>query len=70
MDGLPFLNFLPAGFALLNGEAHASGYIAPIGSELRVCLQFDEAAVCFAVPVIPIGLGVQWWCWLSSFFGM
>ena len=56
---LPFLDLLPACFALFNGEAHSPGHVVPIGAQLRVSFEFHKSAICVAVPIVPLGCLVQ-----------
>ena len=59
---LEFLKFCPAGFALFDGKAHASGYIGSSGSEMSIGLQFNQATLCVCVPVNPVCiLWDRWW---------
>ena len=73
LKSLLFLKFLPAGFTLFDGKAHPSSDIVPVGAETDVSLQLlqlHKSDICFAIPSVPISVGVQWRWWFTSLLGL
>ena len=68
--GLWGLKFLPACFALLNGEAYSTGNVVPIGAKPCVRFQLNKADVCICVPGVPICIFVEWWWGLALALGL
>ena len=60
---LQVFQLFPSSLALFDGISNPSGNKDPIGSELGVAFELDEATVSVPIPGVPVRLWVEWRWW-------